>query len=319
MTRVLVTGASGMVGRALLARTALAANCELTASTQGHTVIKGAGKIRWATGLSLDARTDWRPIVTGTDVVVHLAARVHQSDADAQDSGRRHHEINHLGTLRLARQAAECGVRRFIFVSTIKVHGEFTAQGQAWTDDSPIAPVGPYALSKARAEADLRSLETEFPAMAVTILRPPLLYGAGARANLAALAHAVQHGWPLPVGSIRNARTLLSVDAFADAIVQCVDHPGAHRATFVLGDDEDLSTPELVRAIARALGVRPRIWPCPVSWLQWGAAIVGRRGAIDRLTRSLRVDSSGVRTRLGWAPQADLEAGLRQAFSPEHS
>jgi UDP-glucose 4-epimerase len=215
--------------------------------------------------------------------------------------------INTVATLNLARQAAQVGVKRFVFVSSIKVNGEGRAVPYRETD-AP-APEDAYAISKWEAEQGLRQIERE-TGMEVVILRPPLVYGPGVKANFLRLIQVVKRGWPLPLGAIRNRRSLLYLGNFVDAIRLCVEHPAAAGQTFLLDDGEPVSTPELIRALARAMGRPARLLAVPVSALEFAGMLLGRRAAVARLMGSLWVDGSAIRSRLGWTPLFSMEAGL---------
>lgn len=299
--RVLVTGATGFVGSAL---------CEhLTAC--GHHVIPA---VRREAGLAdevvvgdLGATTDWRIALAGCDAVVHLAARVHVMDDQAQDPEAVYRAINIEATLNLARQAAAVGVRRLVYISSIKVNGE-GADAPYRETDAP-APEGAYAMSKWEAEQGLRQIEQE-TGLEVVILRPPLVYGPGVRANFLKLMRMVERGWPLPLGAIRNRRSLLYLGNFVDAIRLCIEHPAAAGQTFLLDDGEPVSTPELVRALADAVDRPVRLWAVPVRTLERAGALLGKRAAVARLTGSLYLDSSTIRSRLGWTPPNTLQQGL---------
>jgi UDP-glucose 4-epimerase len=299
--RVLVTGATGFVGRAL---------CEHLTSN-GHTVIPA---VRRKAGLAdevvvgnLGATTDWHIALAGCDAVVHLAARVHVMDDQAQEPEAVYRAINIEATLNLARQAAAAGVKRLVYISSIKVNGE-GADAPYRETDAP-APEGAYAKSKWEAEQGLRRIEQE-TGLEVVILRPPLVYGPGVKANFLRLMDTVRRGWPLPLGAIRNRRSLLYLGNFVDAIRLCVEYPGAAGQTFLLDDGEAVSTPELIRALASAMGQPSRLLAVPVGVLEMAGILLGKRAAVERLTGSLYVDSSAIRSRLSWAPPHTLQQGL---------
>jgi UDP-glucose 4-epimerase len=299
--KVLVTGATGFVGRVL---------CEhLTAS--GHRIIPA---VRREAGLAdevvvgdLGSSTDWHMALTGCDAVVHLAARVHVMNDAAQDPLALYRTTNTEATLNLARQAARAGVKRFVFISTIKVNGE--RRDESYRETDVPAPEDAYALSKWEAEQGLRRIAQE-TGLEVVILRPPLVYGPGVKANFSRLVQTVQKGWPLPLGAICNRRSLLYLGNFVDAIRLCVEHPGAAGQTFLLDDGEAVSTPNLIRALAQAMGRPARLLAVPVGLLEFAGALLGKRAAVARLTGSLYVDSSAIRSRLGWTPPFTMEAGL---------
>ncbi len=304
--KVLVTGASGFVGTALCARLAAA----------GVGVVPA---VRSKLGLphevvvdNLDAATDWRLALSDCDAVVHLAARVHMMDDTPQDHLALYRATNTEATLNLARQAAQAGVKRFVFISTIKVNGE---GGDAPYRETDVpAPEDAYATSKWEAEQGLTQIAGE-TGLEIVILRPPLVYGPGVKANFMRLMQTVRKGWPLPLGSIHNRRSLLYLGNFIDAIRLCIEHPAAAGQTFLLDDGEPVSTPELIRAVARAMGRPARLWAVPVGVLERLGTLLGKRAAVARLTGSLYVDSSFVRSRLGWTPPYSMASGLAETVA----
>jgi UDP-glucose 4-epimerase len=223
--------------------------------------------------------------------------------------------VNVQGTLNLARQAAATGVRRFVFISSIKVNGETTDLGYPFTADDVPAPLDdPYGVSKMEAEQGLRQIAAE-TGMEVVIIRPPLVYGPGVKANFAALMRAVQRGWPLPLGMVHNQRSLVGLDNLVDFIVTCITHPQAANQTFLVSDGKDLSTTELVRGMAKAAGMPARLLPVPLWVLQAGASLLGKGDAVQRLCGNLQVDISKARSLLGWVPPVSVEEGLRRAMA----
>jgi UDP-glucose 4-epimerase len=299
--KVLITGAAGFVGRALCGQLAAA----------GHAVMP---TVRCRAGIpnevvvgDIGRSTDWRMALEGCNAVVHLAARVHMMRDDAQDSVALYREINTEATLNLALQAADAGVKRFVFISTIKVNGE--GRDAAYRETDVPAPLDAYAISKREAEQGLQRIARE-TGLEVVILRPPLVYGPGVKANFLRLMQIIQRGWPLPLGAIRNRRSLLYLGNFVDAIQVCIEHPDAAGQTFLLDDGEPVSTPDLIRALARAMGRPARLPAVPVGVLELAGALLGKRAAVARLAGSLYVDNSLIRSRLGWTPPFTMEAGL---------
>jgi UDP-glucose 4-epimerase len=270
--------------------------------------------VRRASGLTLEvivgninAATDWHPALAGCDAVVHLAARVHVMNDTAQDPLALYRATNTEATLNLARQAAEAGVKRFVFISTIKVNGE--GRDAPYRESDAPAPEDAYAISKWEAEQGLLQVAQD-TGLEVVILRPPLVYGPGVKANFQRLLRSVVQGWPLPLGAIHNRRSLLYLGNFVDAIRLCIEHPAAAGQTFLLDDGEPVSTPELVRALSRAMGRPARLLAVPVGVLKRVGALLGKRAAVARLTGSLYLDCSAIRLRLGWTPPHTLEQGL---------
>lgn len=307
--RLLITGANGFVGRALCAEAA-SRRFAVQAATRLPCELPGAGASR-AIG-AMDGATDWRAALAGIDRVVHLAARVHMMDDTSSNPLAEFRRVNRDGTLNLARQAAAAGVRRFVFVSSVKVNGESTAPGRPFTADDAPAPLDAYGLSKAEAEAGLRALAQE-TGMEVVIIRPPLVYGPGVRANFAAMMRWLRRGVPLPLGAIDNRRSLVALDNLVDLILTCLRHPAASGQTFMVSDGEDVSTTELLRRMGRAMDCPARLLPVPAAWLQQAARLLGKGDVAQRLCGSLQVDIEKNRRLLGWQPPLTLDQGLKKA------
>jgi UDP-glucose 4-epimerase len=233
---------------------------------------------------------------------------MHDKAADPLTEFRK---VNVEGTLNLARQAAEAGVRRFIYISSIKVNGEQTFLGQLFTEDDLPAPLDPYSISKYEAEEGLRKLAQQ-TGMEIVIIRPPLVYGPGVKANFLAMMRWLRKGVPLPLGAIHNQRSFVALDNLVDLIVTCIDHPAAANQTFLVSDGEDLSITGLLRRMGLALGRPARLIPVPVFLLTAGAALVGRRDMAQRLCGSLQVDISKAQTLLGWKPPISVDEGLHR-------
>lgn len=305
----MLTGAGGFVGAALLSR--------LASSASGYTV--RAGVRRADVRLPVDTEvvraelaplTDWSAAVRGVDVVVHAAARVHVMSDRSADPSAEFRRVNVEGTLNLAGQAATAGVRRFVFISSIKVNGESTLPGKPFTAGDVPAPVDPYGLSKYEAEESLRKLAAE-TGMELVIVRPPLVYGPGVKANFLGMMRWLYKGVPLPLGAVHNRRSLVALDNLVDLIVTCMDHPAAAGRTFLVSDGDDLSTTELLRRTGEALGRPARLLPVPVKLLEMGAACLGRRAVARRLCGSLQVDITETRERLGWEPPVSVDEALQ--------
>lgn len=311
--KVLVTGATGFVGRALVDALARQHGVRVRA------LLRRADS-RFAEGVEpslcadLAGAVDFRPLVAGCTSVIHTAARVHVMQTGPADAPDAFHRLNVAVTERLASAAAVAGVRRFVFLSTIKVNGEQTARTAAFTAHDVPNPQDPYAVSKWQAELALRRIAAA-TGMQVVIIRPPLVYGPGVRANFAALMRGVARGLPLPLGAIDNRRSLIALDNLVDFILTCLAHPAAANETFVVSDGEDLSTPELVRRMARAMGRPARLLPVPESFLLASAALFARRAAAERLCGSLRIDGAKARALLGWRAPVKVDEGLRRAVA----
>jgi nucleoside-diphosphate-sugar epimerase len=305
--KVLVTGANGFVGAALTTRLVHEIGCVVVASVRNQSTKLRGPIIRVETG-PLGPETDWHPAVERVDTVVHLAARVHETSDRAATALAKHRLINVAATLALARQAASAGAKRFIFLSSVKVNGE----SGYFTETDQVAPVGAYAISKHEAEVALRRIAAE-TGMEVVIIRPSLVYGPGAKANFLTLLRAVSWGVPLPFGAVENLRSLLALNNLVDFIVACIEAPAAANETFMLSDGEDLSTPDLIRRLARAMGRPARLVAVPSSVLFAGASIVGRSDVARRLLGSLQVDIAKARRLVHWNPPTTVDEGLRLA------
>jgi nucleoside-diphosphate-sugar epimerase len=261
---------------------------------------------------NIDGNTDWINALTGISCVVHLAARVHIMRDSADDPLTEFRRVNTEGTLNLARQATTAGVRRFIYLSSIKVNGETTVPNRPFTPNNLAAPQDPYGISKHEAEVGLREI-ARTTGMQVIIIRPTLVYGKGAKGNFKSLMKLVARGFPLPLGSINNFRSFVGIDNLVDFIITCLEHPGAANETFMVSDGEDLSTPDLIRRMARAMNRPERLLPVPTFVLKAAAAMLGRRGMAQRLSGSLQVDISKSRQLLGWNPPFSVDEGLKRA------
>ncbi|WP_019583479.1 NAD-dependent epimerase/dehydratase family protein [Thioalkalivibrio sp. ALE16] len=307
--RVLVTGASGFVGSALVDRLERDGRWEARAgSRRGGALSRGA---EWVVTPSLEAGADWSEALHGVSAVVHAAARAHVLDEAADDPLTEFRRCNVDGTLELARQAAQAGVRRFVFLSSIGVLGRSGERPLRF--DDPPAPEDDYAVSKWEAEQGLEDLSRE-TGMEVVIVRPPLVYGPNAPGNFGKLMEWVARGVPLPLGAVTgNRRSLVGLDNLVDLLVTCLEHPAAANRVFLAGDGEDLSTTDLLRRVAAAMGRRARLVPVPPGLLRAGARAVRRGEMARRLLDSLQVDISDTRETLGWEPPVSVDEGLRRA------
>ena len=291
---ILVTGASGFVGKAL---------CQELLKRNTHII-----PIKFADIAQVNTSVPFR----NCSAVVHLAARVHVMNDSATDPLTEFRAVNLEGTLKLARQAAAAGIKRFVFISSVKVNGDSTLPGRAFTESDVPNPRDAYGLSKHEAEQGLHRLSAD-TGMEVVIIRAPLVYGPGVKANFAALVGIVQRGWPLPLGAVHNQRSLVALSNLVDFIATCIPHPQAVNQTFLISDGQDLSTTDLVRGIAQALGVSARLLPVPDWALQAGASLMGKRDVIQRLCGNLQVDITKARSLLGWVPPVSVKEGLRLA------
>ena len=309
MSPVLITGANGFVGQHL--------GRQLTA--QGHEVVAA---LRTA-GARLDypARTarvgdigpasDWREALSGVDTVIHLAARVHLMKDQAADPVAEYRAVNTLGTLHLAGQAAAAGVRRLVYVSTVKVNGEATC-GQAFRESDPVDPRDPYARSKFEAEQGLFTLMAR-TGLEVVVVRPPLVYGPGVKGNFLRLLKLADRALPLPLASLDNRRSLVNVDNLCSLLMCCCTHEKAPGEVFLVADGEDLSTPELLRRLAAALDRPERLWPFPPALLGLAARLLGQSAVWERLAGSLQLDIGKARQQLGWQPRMTVDEALARS------
>ncbi len=308
--RVLVTGANGFVGSAAVQRLA----------QRGHSVVAQTRQmpaLPWPCDADitscvtdLDQANGVRKALQGCDWVLHTAARVHQVHETAADPLEAYRKVNTQYTLDLARAAAAQGIQRFVFLSSIKVNGEWTAKGEAFRADDAIAPKDPYGISKHEAELGLRAI-AEQTGMQVVIVRPPLVYGPGVKANFLTLMRWLARGVPLPLGAIDNQRSLVGLGNLVDLLETCLTHPAAANQTFLASDGHDVSVTELLTALAAALQVKARLLPVPPPWLERGLALVGRSEITKRLCSNLAVDIEKTRTLLNWTPPYSLAQGLQ--------
>jgi len=285
---LLITGGTGFVGKALVQRLE-------------DQPVRLATRDDWA---------GWHKALAGITTVLHLAARVHVMHDTTADPLAAFRAVNVEGTLNLVRQAAASGVRRFVFISSVKVNGEATLPGRSFTADDAPAPLDPYGVSKMEAEQGLRQIAAQ-TGMEIVIIRPPLVYGPGVKATFLAMMRWLNKGIPLPLGAICNKRSFVALDNLVDLIVTCIDHPAAVNQTFLVSDGEDISTTQLLRRMGDALGKPARLLPVPVWMLEAGAALLGKHDLSQRLCGNLQVDISKAKDLLGWTPPVSMDEGLR--------
>ena len=308
--RVLITGATGFVGSALVKT--LDNDLRYVSISVVRSKAPNLSHEKHTFCISeLSSTTDWRKALMGCAVVVHAAARVHVMNEVAADALAEFRKVNVAGTVRLAQQAADAGVRRFVFISSVKVNGECTDGRRPFVADDVPAPVDPYGVSKHEAEESLRRISVE-TGMEVVIIRPTLVYGPGVKANFRNMMGWLKKGVPLPFGAIHNKRSLVSIDNLVSLITVCLNHPKAAGETFLASDGVDLSTTELLKKTAFALGVQSRLLPIPAGLLTACAIISGRRSLSQRLCGSLQVDIQKAQTLLGWSPPVSIDDALNR-------
>lgn len=299
--KVLVTGANGLLGRELCS------GLEQSGSEVLRSVRISTTPCEIPVG-EINDTTNWNCVLdTNVDSVVHLAAKVPVSDRGCEALDAQYYQINTLGTANLARQCAEKGIKRFVFISTVKVLGE--GCNQLYRADDPAEPTDAYAISKWEAEQSLKQIAAE-TGMEVVILRPPLVYGPGVKGNFLRLLQTVERRTPLPFGAIQNRRSLIYLGNLVDVIRLCLTHPSAAGKIFMVSDGDDISTPELIRRMATALGHRAFLFPVPATWMKCVANMLGRKSAVDRLVGSLAVDIGPIQADLGWSPPYSMQLGL---------
>jgi len=302
----LLTGATGFIGGAIL-------------QALPSSKIKVLGRSRPQNGrfifVSSEIKNDidYSNALVDVNVVIHSAARAHIMNDNVEEPLEAFREVNSLGTLNLAQQAAEAGVKRFIFISSIKVNGESTQLNKAYNYNDQLLPEDAYGQSKAEAEIGLHKIANE-TGMEVVIIRPPLVYGPGVKANFGAMMKLAAKNLPLPLGAIHNKRSLVALDNLVDLIITCIGHPKAANETFLVSDDQDVSTTELLKKMTAAAGKKSWLIPVPMKLIQLAAAMLGKKAVADRLCGNLQVDISHTKEVLGWAPPITLEQGLARCF-----
>ena len=307
---VLITGASGFVGSETLVHLA-----EQGIALGRRKPVGYRGRFYKST---ISESVDYRLYLSGISTIIHCAARTHIMQDHSSDPLEEYRKVNTRGTLNLARQAAEAGVKRFIFISTVKVNGESTQPGQPFTESISSPPEDPYALSKYEAEVGLQELARE-TGLEVVIIRPPLVYGPGVKGNFRTMIQWVRKGFPLPLGAVNNKRSMVALDNLVDLIITCIDHPKAANEVFLVSDDNDLSISEILQGLASAMGKKSRLVSVPESVLLLIARFFRFEPAMGRLCGSLQVDSSKVQRLLGWKPSVKVEDGFGKIFSDSFS
>ena len=283
---------------------------DLTATARVPSLVEIASAVEIS---EINGQTDWSIAIQNQDVVIHTAARAHIMKDSVSNPLAEYRKVNVDGTLNLARQAAAAGVKRFIFISSIKVNGEQTAPGQSFQPEDEAKPTDSYGISKWEAEQGLRRIASE-TGIEVVIIRPPLVYGPGVKGNFANLIKLVQKGGPLPLGAIHNRRSMIALDNLVDLIITCIDHPNAVNQVFLASDGQDLSTTELLQGLGQAMGKSARLLPISSGFLTLAASALGKKTIADRLLGSLQVDISNTQGVLNWNPPISVDEGLRRCF-----
>ena len=306
---ILITGASGFVGSRLFEQLN-------KLDRQVTSVVRQSSRSDHVSVGEINANTNWSEVIHGHNCVIHTAARVHVMKDASLDPLAVFRKVNVDGTLNLARQAAAAGVKRFIFISSIKVNGEFTLPSMSFTADDNPSPVEPYGQSKYEAEQGLIKLAKE-TGLDVVIIRPPLVYGPGVKGNFANMMRWIEKGVPLPLGSIPNQRSLIALDNLIDLIITCIDHPAAANQIFLASDGQDLSTTALLLEVAHVMNKPCRLLPIPPALINVAAKIAGKQAVAQRLLASLQVDISKNEALLGWKPPISVTEGLRRCVAKD--
>lgn len=303
---ILITGANGFVGRALAQALWIRGILFHTSGRSAAPVLPEVKHIQIAT---IGSDTDWTTALSNINVVIHLAAHVHNTDVMGEHS-EDFYQVNLHGTANLACQASRAGIKRFVYVSSIKVNGEYSNFRQPFRERDKPCPQGSYAKSKWMAEQRLWQIGQDTD-MGIVVVRPPLVYGPGVKANFARLLRLVDYGIPLPFSRLQNLRSLIYVENLADALIACAIHPAAAGRTYLVSDGEDISTPHLIRAISDSLNRKSCVFPLPVSLMHALAKLIGKAEAMNRLEQSLVVDSTKIHRELDWQPPYSLAQGLQ--------
>lgn len=308
MSKILLTGATGFVGNRLLSMLedrghqcrAAVRRPSSTVDVRSESVVVG----------EIDAQTGWHEAVKDMDVVVHLAARVHVMHDQSDNPLVAFRKINLEGTCSLAEAAVKAGAKRFVYISTIKVNGEAT-NGKPFTPQDTPSPADPYAIAKWEAEKALQEISQK-TGLEVVVIRPPLVYGPGVKANFLNLIKLVRKRIPLPLAGIKNKRTLVALDNLANLILTCCEHPAAADHVFLAGDDESVSTAELITKIAKSFGQRSPVFYFPPTLMAWAASLLGKQAVWHRLSGSLEVDNSDAKKIMAWQPVTSMDEELKR-------
>tara|TARA_B100000989_G_scaffold297194_1_gene282257 strand:- start:2889 stop:3875 length:987 start_codon:yes stop_codon:yes gene_type:complete len=317
-TNILITGVTGFIGHALY---------KSISSSEEFNVIGVARRRNRNSSLKskfkyvddIGPNSDWKECINDMDTIFHLAGKAHDVKEETEEHRAEYMHVNAEGTLNLARQAAAAGVRRFIFISSIKVNGNFTKNDSSYTSSSIPAPLGPYAKSKEIAEVGLRKLADETE-MEVVIIRPSLVYGPGVKGNFKTLLRFINIGIPIPLGlATKNKRSFVGIDNLIELLIISVNHPAAANKTFLVSDDNDISTYELVKLLRNLSKSRAIIVPIPIFFLKFFGKLFGLEDSLQTLLASLKVDISDTKAILQWTPSNSFEEGIRKMIHEESS
>ena len=304
--KIVLTGGSGFLGRHILENSSFS-----NALVIGRTP---PANHPYFQKVSFEKKDEMACVLENKDIVVHTAARVHVMNDTVENPLDEYRSVNSVATLNLAKQAAIAGVKRFIYISSIKVLGEKTERGFAFKADDPFNPQDSYSVSKMEAEIGLKAIG-EVYGMEIVIIRPPLIYGKRVKGNFRNLMKLVKMGVPIPLGAIQNKRSLVSVYNLVDLLVICLAHENAKNQTFLVSDGDDMSTPSLFAKLAEAGGYKPFIFSLPLVLLSVFFQTIGKLGIYDRLSSSMQVDISHTKSHLGWEPPLDVDEALRRCWS----
>lgn len=305
MKSILLTGATGFVGSALLNVLQQAEN-KVVAAVRS---VKADSSSNFVQVGDINGQTDFSAALVGVDVVIHVAARAHIMEDESADPLAEYRKVNVDGSVNLAKQAAAAGAKRFIYISSVKVNGESTSGKKAYSENTVPQPEDAYGISKHEAEEALKKL-AEQTGLELVIIRPPLVYGAGVKANFLNLTKLSLKSIPLPFGSVHNKRSMVYVENLVDFIVHCIEHPAAANQTFLISDNDDTSLARLITTIRKSAGLPKRLLPVPVFLFKLAGKLTGKQAVVDRLVGDLQVDSSKARTLLSWQPPYTFEEGI---------
>ena len=314
MNKILVTGASGFIGQSLCETLSKSGRSVLGAVRNLNSILINKN-IKYISVGDIAFKKNWKDLLVEVDCIVHCAGKAHLIHENKNLDIYR--LLNIEGTKHLAEQAAKSGVKKLVFLSSVKVNGENTngkTNSKIFTNNDLPAPKDAYSISKFEAEKILWNISTK-TGLEVVVVRLPLVYGTSVPANLKRLIKLISTGLPLPFSLINNQRSLIGIDNLVDVILRCIDHPNAKNKTFLVSDDEDLSTPDLIKLIAKEMGCSVSLFPVPIPWLKFFSFFIGRQSDIDRLTGSLQVDIEYTKKILDWKPSVSVSEGIKRMFN----